>query len=589
MEAQYKERVKKGEEKTQQYHSFIQKMALSRLAVILGGGALLFYLSQQEVIWLFLLAFLGILILFMYLVFKQSQLDKQKEYWEKYTLINQNELQVLKGGSNLYDAGEKWENSSHPFTSDLDVFGKNSLFQLVNRASTYLGNVYLAEKFSRLIPKNCEEVVKVQNKVKDLSQDIDWCQNYQIALLTNNKQDVNPLPILEYYLKKAPSFLPIKLFTIWVKISPFFIFSFLIGGFFNTSFWGIAIILGLLQVFISFYYGGKVSLWTQHAENIGKITESYVGALRLIEEREKNNLGYASFHKLNIIIQKLNARNNPFVGLILNFLFLWDIKYILEFEKWRNGEYESVFKGIELTSIYEFNVSLATLCRNEPEWTFPHLVKPKSDFNTLIFEADQIEHPLLNKTQSVANSYHNENHKIALITGSNMAGKSTFLRTAGANLVLAYLGAPVRANYLKTSLFRMITSMRIKDSLAESTSTFKAELDRISWVLKESEIHKETFVLIDEMLRGTNSVDKFLGSKAIIEKLIKQGTYGLIATHDLQLSELEQQYPGKMANFHFDIKMEGSEMKFDYKLKQGPCTQFNAAILLKNIGIDINP
>ena len=169
-----------------------------------------------------------------------------------------------------------------------------------------------------------------------------------------------------------------------------------------------------------------------------------------------------------------------------------------------------------------------------------------------------------------------------------MAGKSTFLRTLGINMVLAYAGGPVCARSLQLSVFSINTYMRIKDSLNESTSTFKAELNRLKMILKNIEQDKNTFVLIDEMLRGTNSKDKYLGSKVFVEKLIAEKTPGLFATHDLQLADLKEDHPTALRNFHFDIQIINGEMEFDYKLKQGPCSTFNAAILLKQIGLSLD-
>lgn len=166
-----------------------------------------------------------------------------------------------------------------------------------------------------------------------------------------------------------------------------------------------------------------------------------------------------------------------------------------------------------------------------------------------------------------------------------MAGKSTFLRTVGINMVLAYAGAPVCATQMELSIFKLLTYMRIKDNLIENTSTFKAELNRLKMILQEVEVHSNAFVLIDEMLRGTNSKDKFDGSKVFIEKLIALKIPTLFATHDLQLSELEHEHPIAVRNFHFDIQLIGEEMDFDYLMKHGPCTKFNAAILLKQIGL----
>jgi DNA mismatch repair ATPase MutS len=154
-------------------------------------------------------------------------------------------------------------------------------------------------------------------------------------------------------------------------------------------------------------------------------------------------------------------------------------------------------------------------------------------------------------------------------------------------MVLAYAGAKVCAKNMETSIFSIISYMRIKDSLANQTSTFKAEIDRLKMILDFTQSHQNSFVLIDEMLRGTNSKDKYLGSKVFIKKLIAQNTPGFIATHDLQIAELEKEYPTQLRNFHFDITIQNQEMFFDYKIKNGECKTFNASILLKAIGIEI--
>ena len=200
-----------------------------------------------------------------------------------------------------------------------------------------------------------------------------------------------------------------------------------------------------------------------------------------------------------------------------------------------------------------------------------------------------IGHPLIHTEKRVDNNYQLvAQPTVDIVTGSNMAGKSTFLRTLGINMVLAYAGAPVCASAMSLSIFKVLTYMRIKDSLNESTSTFKAELDRLKMILTQVALHPNALVLIDEMLRGTNSRDKFLGSKVFIEKLIQLKTPTLFATHDLQLSELIEVHKDTVRNYHFDIQIADGEMKFDYKIKSGPCTTFNAAILLKEIGLSLD-
>jgi len=227
-------------------------------------------------------------------------------------------------------------------------------------------------------------------------------------------------------------------------------------------------------------------------------------------------------------------------------------------------------------------ISLAILRYNFPGWVQPEI---KEDFLSDKLHAKDVNHPLIDADKAVANDYDAHDHQIALITGSNMAGKSTFLRTVGINAVLAYTGAVVCASEFSIPIYELVTYMRIKDSLNESTSTFKAELDRMKFILERVEQIPASYFLIDEMLRGTNSVDKYLGSKAIIKKLIGLHGKGMLATHDLQLAEMSKDYPNALKNYHFDIQVQGSEMLFDYKLKDGPCTIFNASLLLKGIGV----
>ena len=234
---------------------------------------------------------------------------------------------------------------------------------------------------------------------------------------------------------------------------------------------------------------------------------------------------------------------------------------------------------------FEALISLSSLAINYPEWAFPQI----ADGEAYTITAKNIAHPLISNKYSVTNNYElNDAFKIDIITGSNMAGKSTFLRTIGINTVLALSGAPVCADDMTVSVITIVSYMRIKDSLNESTSTFKAELDRLQMLLAAVENEPKVFFLIDEMLRGTNSVDKYLGSKAVIEQLISKKGVGMVATHDLQIAELEKKYPDYIRNFYFDIQVVNGEMLFDYKMKHGECKTFNASLLLKQIGIDVN-
>jgi DNA mismatch repair ATPase MutS len=284
------------------------------------------------------------------------------------------------------------------------------------------------------------------------------------------------------------------------------------------------------------------------------------------------------------LIKRLDYRLNILIGIILNLGFLWDIRCAYKIRKWHETSSEAVVKSFQTIGEFEALISLSTLHYNQPEWTFPEI---KDGF---VLSAKKVGHPLIHDQKRIYNNYSFEAGKtVDIITGSNMSGKSTFLRTIGVNMVLAYAGAPVCCKSMKLSPIKLISYMRIKDSLNESTSTFKAELDRLKMILEVTCSTPNSFALIDEMLRGTNSQDKYLGTKAFIEKLIEQNSAVIIATHDLQVAELEQQFQGQIRNYNFDIQTDGKEMYFDYQIKNGKCTTFNASILLKQIGLNLAP
>jgi DNA mismatch repair ATPase MutS len=258
---------------------------------------------------------------------------------------------------------------------------------------------------------------------------------------------------------------------------------------------------------------------------------------------------------------------------------------VIAIENWKRNNRQSLEEAFDVIAEFEALISLASLRINYPDWCMPVI----ADGAGYTLTAAHIAHPLINEASRIDNGYElNDTYKIDIITGSNMAGKSTFLRTIGINTVLALCGAPVCARSMQVSVVTILSYMRIKDSLNESTSTFKAELDRLQMLLTAVGGEAKIFFLVDEMLRGTNSVDKYRGSKAVIEQLIQKKGVGLVATHDLQIAQLEQKYPDYIRNFYFDIQVKDGEMLFDYKMKHGECKTFNASLLLKQIGINVD-
>jgi DNA mismatch repair ATPase MutS len=279
---------------------------------------------------------------------------------------------------------------------------------------------------------------------------------------------------------------------------------------------------------------------------------------------------------------------NPLVFLPLNTFSFWDLQQVLSLEKWKKENKEHIDDWFHSLAEIESLSSLANLSFNNPDWTFPGI---SQDHGT--FMANSLGHPLIPKEKLVTNSFSTESSNgLNLITGSNMAGKSTFLRSVGVNVVLAMMGSAVYAKSFTVSNMKVISSMRVSDNLEENTSTFYAELKKLKEVIEAVYQNEKVFLLLDEILRGTNSADRHAGSKALIKQLIQHNAVGLIATHDLELAKLADDpiaigFPSKLHNYHFDVQVTGDELYFDYKLKRGICTSMNASLLMKKIGIEL--
>lgn len=577
----------------------INSNSLWRLAVILLGGTWLFQVFQWNNVWLLFISVFLIILVFAYLVRRQSTLEKQLTRLHADLQVNQNEIHLLAGQHNMYENGQQFDDPRHPYVSDLDIFGPYSLFEKVNRAATPEGVSRLANWFLSASPK--PEIEERQQAVAELADNVAWSQDFQSKLLFNLHSKTPIAIFLKNYLTDGALRFGNKFMQVYVPLAPFILLASVLVSLFITPIWGYVVMLGLIHFFWAMGLAGKIGYFSNRIDKIGRTLMAYADAVKMVEKQafnserliclqsrlqtQKGESLSVALHRLGQLIDKLDVRNNMLMGALLNILFLWDFKQVLAIIDWKRQFEGDVLDSFDVIADAEALVSLATLKRNHPDWCQPVLCENSQEGR---IRARGLRHPLIPVGASVANDYEAGDHRIALITGSNMAGKSTFLRTVGVNAVLAYSGAVVAAQTMELPIYRLITYMRIKDDLQESTSTFKAEIDRMKFILGIVEVAEDSFFLIDEMLRGTNSVDKYLGSRAIIKKLIEMRGKGMVATHDLQLATLEETYAEYLKNFHFDIQVKEGEMLFDYKLKSGRCTVFNASLLLKGIGIDVN-
>lgn len=593
----YQNNVGKTQGEIKSLEKQINKNAFLRLGLMIAGAIGIWQLFSFNNIFFVLLAMILLIFLFAFLVFRQAKVDRKLQEAKVFLSINENELNINNRKKNMYDDGQEFEDPKHPYTSDLDIFGPNSLFELVNRCATKDGVAVLQSWMKS--PSSKDEITQRQEAVEELKSDPEHLQAFQTKMLFNLGSKINLRSYIYSYFHDKSFQFGNAFYRSYVPLVPWIFLAGILFSIFVFNIGGYLFGLALIHLLWTIALAGKVSQFSNKVDKIGVSLIGFADAIKLMEDKKyqaKLNLELQSkiqietqqkklsgiIHELGKLIDKLDVRNNMLVGAILNMLFLWDFKQIMAISKWKDQYEDSILSGFDAVAKYESLVSLSLLAYNHADWQQPKIL---NDFEKDSLLADEVNHPLIPENKSVGNDYNANDHKIALITGSNMAGKSTFLRTIGINAVLAYTGAVVCAKRFELPIYQLVTYMRIKDSLNESTSTFKAELDRMKFILDRVKDIPSSFFLIDEMLRGTNSVDKYLGSKAIIKKLIDLRGRGMLATHDLQLSELINDYPGYLKNYHFDIQVQGSEMLFDYKLKDGACTIFNASMLLKGIGI----
>ncbi|MDB5018941.1 MAG: mismatch repair protein MutS domain protein [Pedobacter sp.] len=537
------------------------------------------------------------IFLFMAQVKKQVRSQQELAYNEQLHWIYSNEVHEMTGRKNGYEHGECYEDEAHPYVSDLDVFGAGSLYAAVNRCNTQEGMDLLA---NNLLAPNPKEVIEArQEAIAEVARHIDQTFPFRAELHGHEKHQLSAIKRkINTQLPEELLFTRNKFLRTYTRIVPFVMLAALfVGIYYGGNAWDIVIVVALFNMAYTFAYLKRINVAYEGFGGSSKFLNSFSNAitwtesitwssryiLNFFKDQQEDSRVSAQIKALSRIIQAFDVRLNMLVGSFLNVFLLWDLRCVLRLDTWYTESSSDLVQGLLRVSQFEELISFATLSHNEPEWQLP-IITNEFKFHTLA-----IGHPLIPAAKRIYNDYMLLSEPtVDIVTGSNMAGKSTFLRTVGINMVLAYAGSVVCADQLLLSVSSVVTYMRIKDSLNDQTSTFKAELNRLKMILDTIATVPNSFVLIDEMLRGTNSKDKYAGSKVFIEKLVSEHVPTLFATHDLQLSEMAEEHPAQVRNFHFDIQISSGEMHFDYKLKHGACKTFNAAILLKQIGLSLD-
>ncbi|MFW5774333.1 MAG: MutS-related protein [Tangfeifania sp.] len=519
-------------------------------------------------------------------------ISNQKKKFEVLKKITDDELLALQHRFSHFENGSDFLDTSHFYSYDLDIFGENSIYQFINRTSTQSGRTKLGEWLKNPYLEKTD-IEKRQEAVKELS----IIPNWRLHFLTNGrlfketKELSDEIKSWSGTILKIGNATKIKWLMILVPALTFLSIIPAVAGFTNYPLYLMLVVQWLLvflyrkEVARFFdFFGRKTELLGKYRQLLEFIEERDFQAPFLVELQQKVNRpekASHTFQQLKSLVHQFEYRQNIVVNLIVNSLLLWDIRCVYRLWEWHHRHHKKLTAWLDVIAETDALISLANFAYNQPDYVFPEVHDAG-----FIFDTRQMGHPLLPAEKRVCNDLEITGwSKVLIVTGANMAGKSTFLRTVGVNMVLARMGSPVCAEKMKFTPVKVYTNMRTTDSLLKDESYFFAELKRIKGVLERLENGERILVILDEMLKGTNSIDKLNGSIELIKKLLHLKAVALIATHDLKLSEMEEEYPQQVYNKCFEIRIQNDELIFDYKLSDGVTKTMNATFLMKKMGI----
>ena len=531
---------------------------------------------------------IALIALFIFLISRHTDLKKEKAKLAALININKLELRILetRDFSDLPD-GKKFEPEDHEYAKDIDLFGRKSFFQFLNRTALKEGKARLAKI---LLANRTVDILKKQEAVKELASKADWRQNYS-ATATLVKTETDSRFILTW-IRNYKSFVPKYMrwfpavFSV-LSIAVLILFYFDIIGGSQVLLW---YIVGMLFTGV---YLKKINDLSSTVSKVQDTFQQYHQLLDFLETEEfeselmqevKNSITSES-KKASVILKEfskaidaLDQRNNFLFAIFANGFLLWDLRQSYRLENWIKHHHAAVeqwFEAVERTDAYN---SLGNFTFNHEHYHFPEILNKGEGIT-----AKNLGHPLLDPSKRVNNDFRIDGEQFFIVTGANMAGKSTFLRTVALQIVMANIGLPVCAESCSYAPTRLISSMRTSDSLGDDESYFFSELKRLKFIVDKIQA-EDYFIILDEILKGTNSTDKAIGSRKFVQRLVGTNSTGIIATHDLSLCEISQEL-GQVKNFYFDAEIVNDELHFDYHLKDGVCKNMNASFLLRKMKI----
>lgn len=562
---------------------------LRLLSVFLCLFLLFYYIKTQEKLYVAFafMSFVGFLVLMRI----HSKLSFKKQIFTAILKINENEIAFLKREKLPFENGIEFNDFHHPYAYDLDIFGEHSLFQNLNRTATFIGKKTLANQLLNVYSN--QVILENQEAINELKSKMDWRQDFLALATISNDSKGSYHSIIHWISNKNDS-----LSKVLVSLSfllPTLFFGLLAAYFITSntillSYLTYAFIANMMVLGKSFK---RIQSEIAKTDDIDKIIKQYSLLVEKIEnEKFKskklidlqqqlifNNAGASSHLKqLSELFSRMDTINNFVTAIVFNGTFLFNLHVLRALLKWKENYSDELEKWISIIGEFEALNSLANLAYNNPDFVFPEI---NSDYK---IGFKDLAHPLLNPKSRVGNDTSFYPESFMILTGSNMSGKSTFLRSLGVNMVLGGIGSAVCASEANMHPLQVLVSMRLSDSLSDSESYFFAEIKRLKQIMDTLE-EKPAFVLLDEILRGTNSDDKRNGTIEVVKKIIGKKAIGAIATHDIEVCLTTNEYPEILTNQCFEVEIKNNDLHFDYKLRNGICKNKSATFLMQKMGV----
>jgi hypothetical protein len=582
----YEEQLKDHRQAAQKLYKQLSVLSILRLLVFILTGTGIYYTFT---IWQLALG-IGIAgsILFLILLSRYTDLKQKRGLHQRLAAINQNELRILSGHFYHQPEGKEFQDAHHHYSLDIDLFGRGSFFQYLNRSTIKEGTQHLVEF---MLANKSTGIKARQEAIKELAAMPQWRQRYT-GIAMGVEVEHSAASIIQW-LKGYTPFLKTWHYygSLVFSVLSIVILVLAMTQTIAMGFLGYWLLLGLG---LTGLYLKKIQQLAQHTDKAKDTFRQYALLLNEIEQQNfsaplleqqqtriqaQGTKASAIFRRFSKALDALDNRNNFISAIFGNGYLLWDIRQSYTVERWISTYAHTVEDWFEVVTFFDAMNSLGTFAFNHQDFVYPKI----SQGHTTL-EAQDLGHPLLPKTKRITSSVTLRHEAFFIVTGANMAGKSTFLRTVALHIVMANMGLPVCASSSTYRPIRLITSMRTTDSLTDDSSYFFSELTRLKFIVETLSESKEYFVILDEILKGTNSTDKAIGSRQFVERLVNLRATGIIATHDLSLTEVASQLP-QVKNYFFDAQIKNDELFFDYKLKPGVCETMNASFLLKKMKI----